>query len=292
MITSKKIPLNYIISATYKDLLVLIVFTFLSFTIHLYTSFFTIPIAISAFLGTAISLILSFNLSQSYDRWWEARKIWGEIVNDSRALTLQLKRFTKEEDKERYKEIVKLQIAWNYALVSMLRKNENYSESLNYIDEDMQDSFILASHKPLWIYNIIQEKLKLFTSLNAYEQIHIDSTLSRLIAHMGKSERIKNTIFPREYQMLLHLSIYFFLGFLSISLANLGHNWEIFLLILISVPFFLLESTARHLQDPFENMPSDVPIYSISKNIEINLLTLIEERNLPSPIKDNGFFIN
>jgi putative membrane protein len=292
MITSKKIPLNYIINATYKDLLILIVFTSLSFIIHLYTNFFTIPIAISAFLGTAISLILSFNLSQSYDRWWEARKIWGEIVNDSRALTLQLKRFTKKEDKERYKEIVKLQIAWNYALVSMLRKNENYSESLKYIDEDIQDSFILASHKPLWIYNIIQEKLKLFTSLNSYEQIHIDSTLSRLIAYMGKSERIKNTIFPREYQMLLHLSIYFFLGFLSISLANLGHNWEIFLLILISVPFFLLESTARHLQNPFENIPSDVPIYSISRNIEINLLTLIEEKNIPSPIKDNGFFIN
>jgi len=292
MIISKNIPISYIVKSTYKDLLILILFTSISFSIHLYTDFFTIPIGISTFLGTAISLVLSFNLAQSYDRWWEGRQIWGEIVNDSRSLTLQLKRFTKEEDREKYEEIVKLQIAWNYALVAMLRDSENENGSLKYIDQEDVHSFKEAKHKPLWIYNIIQERLKAFTSLNSYEQIQIDSTLTRLIAHMGKSERIKNTIFPREYQMLLHLSIYFFLGFLSISLANLGHNWEIFLLILISAPFFLLESTARHLQEPFNNTPSDVPIFSISRNIEINLLTLIGEKKLPQPIKDNGFFIN
>jgi len=292
MIISKSIPINYIVSSTYKDFIILLLFTSLSFSIHLYINFFTIPIAISAFLGTAISLILSFNLAQSYDRWWEGRQIWGEIVNDSRALTLQLKRFTSKEDEDKCKEVVKLQIAWNYAVVSMLRKTDDYQESLKYLEEKDKNSFLNATHKPLWIYNVVQEKLKLFTSLNSYEQIQIDSTLTRLVAHLGKSERIKNTIFPREYQMLLHLSIYFFLGFLSISLANLGHSWEIFLLILISAPFFLLESTARHLQNPFENKPSDVPIHSISRNIEINLLTLIGEEKLPQPIKDNGFFIN
>ena len=292
MIISKNIPIKYIIGSTYRDLIILILFTSLSFGIHLYVDFFTIPIAISAFLGTAISLVLSFNLAQSYDRWWEGRQIWGEIVNDSRALTLQLRRFTSKEDDEKYKEVVKLQIAWNYAVVSMLRKTDNYEESLKYLNEEDKSSFLNATHKPLWIYNVVQEKLKLFTSLNSYEQIQIDSTLTRLVAHMGKSERIKNTKFPVEYQILLHMSIYLFLAFLSISLANLGHHWEIFLLVFISAPFFLLESTAKHLQNPFENQPSDVPIFSISRNIEINLLTLIEEEELPHPIKDNGFFIN
>ena len=291
MIVSQNIPFTYIAKSTYKEFLLLSIFTALSFVIHLYMDFFKIPLTLSAFLGTAISLVLSFNLAQSYDRWWEGRKIWGEIVNDSRALVLQLKRFTKEEDREKYKEIVKLQIAWNYAVVSMLRKTEEYSESLQYLNSTEKSSFLQAGHKPLWIYNLIQEKLKLFTTLNSYEQIQIDSTLTRLVGHMGKAERIKNTVFPREYQMLLHLSIYFFLAFLSISLANMGHNWEIFLLILIAAPFFLLESTARHLQNPFENKPSDVPIHSISRNIEINLLTLIEEET-PKPLEDNGFYIN
>ena len=292
MIVSKSIPFSYIAKSTYKDFILLSIFTFLSFTIHLYTDYFSIPLTLSAFLGTAISLVLSFNLAQSYDRWWEGRQIWGEIVNDSRALTLQLKRFTKKEDEDRYKEIVKLQIAWNYAVVSMLRQTDDYSESLQYITQEQKNSFLNADHKPLWIYNIVQEKLKLFASLNSYEQIQIDSTLTRLVGHMGKAERIKSTVFPREYQMLLHLSIYLFLGFLSISLANMGHNWEIFMLILVSAPFFFLESTARHLQNPFENKPSDVPIHSISRNIEINLLSLIDEENRPQRIEDNGFYIN
>src|ERR1700712_767944 len=51
------------------------------------------PINVPAFLGTAISVLLSFKLSQSYDRWWEARKVWGAIVNDSRTFTLQLQSF-------------------------------------------------------------------------------------------------------------------------------------------------------------------------------------------------------
>ena len=294
MIISKTIPLKYIVRSTYKDLIILILFTTASFTAHLYIDFFTLPITIAAFLGTAISLVLSFNLAQSYERWWEGRKIWGEIVNDSRNLTLQLKRFTKEEDKEKYQEIVKFQIAWNYAVVSMLRKEEDHRESLKYINKQDKKSYLSALHKPLWIYDLVQEKLKLFTTLNSYEQIQIDSTLSRLVQHMGKSERIKSTIFPREYQMLIHLSIYLFLGFLSISLANIGHDWEIFMLILIAAPFFFLESTARHLQNPFENKPSDVPIYSISRNIEINLLTLIEsdKKDIPEAVKGNSFFIN
>lgn len=292
MLINKKIPLSYIARSTYKDFLVLGIFTTLSFLLHLTTDFFTIPISISTFLGTAISLVLSFNLAQSYERWWEARKIWGEIVNDSRALVLQLKRFTSEADKEKYQEVVKLQIAWNYALVTSLRQTEDFSESLKYLTQEEQDSFLNVGHKPLWIYNLIQEKLKLFTTLNSYEQIQIDSTLTRLTAHMGKSERIKNTKFPVEYQLLLHFSIYLFLGFLSISLANLGHHWEIFFLIVISAPFFLLESTAKHLQNPFENIPSDVPIHSISRNIEINLLTLIDAEDIPEAVRANGFYIN
>ncbi|WP_316809380.1 bestrophin family ion channel [Pedobacter agri] len=51
------------------------------------------PLGIPAFLGTAISVILSFKLNQSYDRWWEARKIWGSIVGDSRTFVLQLQSF-------------------------------------------------------------------------------------------------------------------------------------------------------------------------------------------------------
>lgn len=294
MLINKKYTLFYSIKSTYRDFVILFIVTTILFVSHYYTNYFTMfmPVSIAAFSGTAISLILSFNLAESYDRWWEGRKIWGAIVNDSRSLALQLKRFTADADETKYKEIVKLQILWNYAVVSMLRKNDLDSNLLKYLSSKDKQSFAYAQHKPLWIYNKIQAKLKDFTSLNTYEQIQIDSTLTRLVAHMGKLERIKNTIFPREYQLVLHLSIYIFLGFLSFSLANLKHHWEIFTLILIAVPFFLLEATAKHLQNPFEGLPPDVPMSSISRNIEINLLTLIEEKEIPQPYIGNGFYID
>ena len=79
------------------------------------------PIAIPTFLGTAISVILSFKLSQSYDRWWEARKIWGSIFNESRNLILQLQSFVTAGNEEEIKKITCCQIAWAFSLGQTLR---------------------------------------------------------------------------------------------------------------------------------------------------------------------------
>jgi putative membrane protein len=79
------------------------------------------PLSIPALLGTAISILLSFKMNQSYDRWWEARKVWGAIVNDSRTFVIQLQSFLSEEDKETIKRIAYRQIAWCYTLGRSLR---------------------------------------------------------------------------------------------------------------------------------------------------------------------------
>ena len=80
-----------------------------------------LPISIPAFLGTAISVILSFKLNQSYDRWWEARKIWGGIVNDSRTFVIQLQMFLSKGNESSIKKIAYRQVAWCYCLGQSLR---------------------------------------------------------------------------------------------------------------------------------------------------------------------------
>ena len=291
MIVSKHIPFNYIIRSIYIDIFIVTVFSAIAFEIHIYTSFIKMPLSISTFLGTTISLVLSFNLSHSYDRWWEARKIWGEIVNDSRALVLQLQTFTSNED-EKIKKIGKYQIAWVNTLSKALRTQDLDNSIEKYLNENEYTTLKKAQHQPLLINTFIKEELKLLNSLNDYQKVQIDTTLMRLISHMGKAERIKNTVFPKEYQLVLHMSIYFFLGFLSISLANLGHHWEILLLPVIAIPFFLLEKTAKHLQDPFNNQPTDVAISSISRTIEINILSLLNEEEIPKPLEETDFYLN
>ena len=291
MILNRKIPLSYIVKSTYVDICIVAAFTAVVTSIHLQVEFFHFPMAISTFLGTAISLVLSFNLSLSYDRWWEGRKIWGEIVNDSRALILQLQSFTSEEDKPLVEKIAHAQIVWTYTLAAALRQDSSGDSLKRYLSDTFLPDIERARHKPLYINSEMKKQVKALQSLNDFQQVQVDSTMMRLVGHMGKAERIKNTVFPKEFQLVLHLSIYLFLGFLSISLANLGHHWETLLLVAIAAPFFLLETTARHLQNPFENLPTDVPITSISRNIEINILSLLEAEDIPEPLADNGFYL-
>ena len=114
MLLDKKIPAAYLLQAVKIELVIVIV---LSLVINYITSHFShllpdMPLAIPAFLGTAISILLSFKLNQSYDRWWEARKIWGTIVNNSRNLVLQLQSLVKDGNNSAIKAIAYRQIAW------------------------------------------------------------------------------------------------------------------------------------------------------------------------------------
>ncbi len=291
MLLANKLPLKYLYTSASKDIFLVTVFTVIATVAHYYVEFPSIPIAISALLGTAISLILSFRLAQSYERWWEARKIWGAVVNDSRSLVLQLLSFTQSSDRQNVEIMAKRHIVWVEAVALMLRKRPIDITIKKYIAGDEYLVYKEASHAPLLIMQYQMSSL-LSLELNSYEKMQIDSTMVRLVSSMGQAERIKNTVFPSEYQRYLHLSIYLFLGFISISLANLGHQWEILLLILIAAPFFLLEKAAEHLQDPFENRPTDVPVSSISRNIEINILTLLQDENIPGPLKPKDFYID
>ncbi len=291
MILANKLPLKHLFSSARKDMFLVTLFTLIAATAHYFVEFPSIPIAISALLGTAISLILSFRLAQSYDRWWEARTIWGAIVNDSRSLVLQLLNYTVSSDRDEVEKMARRHIVWVNTVAFFLRKKPLDSSMQKYISQEEYYLYEEALNTPLLV---MQKQLESLQSLelNSYEKMHIDSTFVRLVSSMGQAERIKNTVFPSEYQRYLHLSIYLFLGFISISLANLGHQWEILLLILIAAPFFLLEKAAEHLQDPFEDRPTDVPISAISRNIEINVLTLLDDKDIPLPLEAEGFYIN
>jgi len=294
MILEKRIPLKYWFKEIKWDLLIVSVFSIIIYFFKLYVVNLDIPLGIGTFLGTAIALLLSFKLSQSYDRWWEARKIWGAIVNDSRTLVIQLKQFIKEPDSSIVKTIAYRQIAWCYALGQHLRKQDVLGKLEDFISKDEIISIKLKKHVPLTLLdhhgqnvrNLHKEK-----SLNDFQQIQLDTTILKLTASMGMAERIKNTVFPRTYRNVLHFFIYIFLLLLSLALEDVYGFLEIPLLIFISIPFFMLEKIAFVIQDPFENFPTDTAMTSISRNIEINIKELLGEKELPEPLENKGFYI-
>lgn len=297
MILNSRIPIKYIVSSIWSDVLIVFGFSIVSYILSLFIDFPLIPLGVSSFMGTAISLILAFKLSQSYDRWWEARKIWGAIVNDSRTLILQVKSFAVYDEETPHPVVKKMayrQIAWCYSLGQALRKTDPVKNVSHLLEEEELNKLKGQANVPLGIVNAhtwdVKNLLKI-QAINPYQQVQIDQTLVRLVESMGQAERIKNTVFPTTYRIYLHIFIYMFLGFLSISLVEMEGFWQIIVLTLISIPLLLLEKTATYLQDPFEGVPTDTPVTSIARTIEINLKNLVGERQIPTKEDPESFYV-
>ena len=297
MLLDKKIPIVYIFKKIQKDLLIVTVISIGAYLLQsvIKNSLPTLPINIPVFLGTAISLLLSFQLNQSYDRWWEARKIWGSIVNDSRSFVIQLKAFIKPDNTEFIKKMTYRQIAWVYCFGQSLRRQDSMKDLGKYLSEMELENLKSHDNKPLAMLDSHSKDLsglKNKGDLELFYHVQLDNTLVRLCDAMGKAERIKNTVFPTTYRLFLHFSIYVFIILLSISLSEIGGIFEIPLLIIISLPFLLLEKTAKHMQDPFSNLPTDTSVTAIARGIEINLKQLINDTEIPPPLQNNEFYIN
>lgn len=295
MLLNKPIPFSYILNKVKFDLFAVL---FVSVSVLFLTERYkvllpNIPLTIPAFIGTAISILLSFKLSQSYDRWWEARKVWGNIVNDSRSFIIQLNAFVSKGNEKAIKKIAYRQIAWCYSLGQSLRglnPTENIDKLITHEDLEEIKQF---SNKPLALLNIHSKdikELKENNHLDVFSHLQLDNTLVRLCDAQGKSERIKSTVFPVTYRIFLHGIIYLFVITLSISLVDIEGYFEVPLLLLISSAFFLLEKSATHMQDPFENRPTDTAVTAIARTIEINIKQLIKETETPQPHPAEKFY--
>jgi putative membrane protein len=287
MLLNKKIPAAYIFNKVKSEVLYVLI---VSIAVLLLTDRYRelipeMPLTIPAFIGTAISILLSFKLSQSYDRWWEARKVWGSIVNDSRSFVIQLHSLTAKGNDAVIKKIAFRQIAWCYCLGQSIR-GLNPTENLeSHISAEEIEAIKLHNNKSLALLQLHGQdikELKEKNQLDIFSQLQLDNTLVRLCDAQGKCERIKTTVFPVTYRLFLHFIIYLFVVTLSIALKDIAGYFEIPLLLLISIPFFLLEKTAKQMQDPFENKPTDTALTAIARTIETNI---------PQPHQPGKFYL-
>ncbi|MDQ3109288.1 MAG: hypothetical protein M3R17_05295 [Bacteroidota bacterium] len=297
MLLNKRIPLSYIFNKVKLELLyVLIVSLVVLYLTHTYKKLLPeMPLTIPAFIGTAISILLSFKLSQSYDRWWEARKIWGSIVNDSRSFVIQLTTLTAKGNEAIIKKIAYRQIAWCYSLGQSLRGLNPTENLTNYLTAEDLAAIELHKNKPLALLQLHSVDIKMLkenNQLDVFSQLHLDNTLVRFCDAQGKAERIKGTVFPVTYRLFLHFIIYLFVVTLSISLKDVAGYFEIPLLLLISSAFFLLEKSATHMQDPFENKPTDTAMTAIARTIETNIKELLKTEDSTPPHQANSFYVS
>lgn len=314
MLLKKKIPMKYVLGKIRIELALVITYTVTFELIHhfYHAISINIPIAVPAIIGTIISLLLAFKSNQAYDRWWEARIVWGGIVNDSRTLIRQLIAFYKDPDfsvrandfKEKF---ARRQAAWCYSLAQSLRGKDPIKLIKTLLNDDELRFVKNHKHVPNAILMLHAKDLKRARdegALTTYQQVEIDNTLTRLCDGMGKCERIKNTIFPTTYSMYIRFTLCLFILMLPFGLTDYLGYMQIPVVATIAAACFLIEKMAIHLQDPFENRPTDTPMITISNNIEKNLMQMVheyrnefeldlkaQELNLTKPSRDPYFVL-
>ncbi|MCM5662742.1 bestrophin family protein [Galbibacter mesophilus] len=303
MLISKKVNLYRIFSGTWRYFLTEIIACVLAYFFFRYIDslqiFDTIVInsIIPTILGTALAFFIGFNNNQAYDRWWEARKIWGALVNNSRTWCRQVLFYIEDlndVDPTEKKILVHRHIAFVYALNESLR-DSNAKDYRKYLSKNDIEIAEKESNVPNAILNIQTEHLNdLYKkgAVDGFKFMELNEMLINFCDEMGMSERIKNTVFPTTYNFYTRLFIWIFIVCVTWSSVDDMGAWSIIAGILVGYIFLTTHKIGMALLNPFENIPTGVSLDQITRTIEINLLEALKEKDIPEPLASvNGEYI-
>ena len=334
MYIRKNFTLREIFFITWKHFVWLIPYSVLIAVLYRYTSLreFEIPWLPLSIIGTGVAFYVGFKNDQAYDRLWEARIIWGGIVNSSRMWGSTLRAFIVDHNSgnddlfQVKKAMIYRHIAWLYTLRNQLLEPASWEHlrlggmygsdarqkrlkmGLGLLGED-----ITAAQVQKYLSGYEFEKLTSFKNaaaqlidiqsqdlamqrkngnLKEFEHVKLQTILNDLYEHQGKTERIKKTPFPRQFGSFSFIMICLFIlmlpfGFYS-EFDKIGHYgiWlAIPFTIIIGWIYVIMELVGDYSENPFEGLMNDVPMLSICRNIEIDLLQQLGETDLPEAIQ-------
>ncbi|TAF63611.1 MAG: hydrogenase [Cytophagales bacterium] len=267
-----------------------------------------LPFSIAATLGGALAIFLGFRNNNSYGRWWEARTLWGNIINNSRIFARQIianaqnaiyiGKATPEEVEVFTKSIVYRQIAFAHALRLHLRNQREWEEIRPFLlDKAEYEQLIQVNNLPNMILQTQAKSIKEGIRkeiLGGFDNISIEPTLAGFNNFQGACERIKNTPLLRQYHYFTNVFLYSFMALLPFCLvgdfAKLGITPVMMpIAILLCFIFSIIAKVGEANEDPFENRPTDVPMTAICNTIERDLREMLDEKELPAkPIFPEG----
>lgn len=236
-------------------------------------------------LGITLAIFLGFRNTVSYDRYWEARKLWGGLLNDSRSLARQALTVA-DAAPERQREIVYTLIAFVHALRHQLRGSRPDADLARLLPADAAAALAGARFVPALLLLRLGDSLRTLRREGALEPVllpALEQTLSRLSDVLGGCERIAGTPIPFAYSLLLHRTIYLYSFLLPFALVDAIGPMTAPVVVFIAYTFFGLEALAEEIQDPFGLEQNDLPLAAMSDSIEATLREMLGEDALPPP---------
>lgn len=258
---------------------------------------YKIPLSPGPFtiFGIALALFLGFRNNASYDRFWEGRKLWGALLNDTRSLVRQALTLTRyDANSKEINDFVHMLIVFTYCLKHQLRKTDASEDIQKRLPIDLVNILKEARYKPillmremgLWVKQAHDQGL-----IDPICQTAMDENLNKLSDIVGGCERIASTPIPYTYQVLLHRTVYLYCFLLPFGLVD-SLGWITPLItVFIGYTFVAFEAIADELEDPFGTEPNDLALNAMCRMIETTLLEMAG-RPLPPPISANNYIID
>lgn len=243
-----------------------------------------------ALLGITLSIFLAFRNNACYERWWEARRIWGEFILSTRNLS----RLSQVLDTEisvvsaSRRELLELNIAYAYALQRQLRPNQQLEKIHRFLSAKVNEEFLQSKNPPEVILRAMEKILIEALRRGQIEPIQF-SMLDNLIQHLAQAqascERIQNTPIPFGYTLLLHRTAYTFCFLMPFCFANTLGWATPFVTALAAYTLFGLDALGNELEEPFSQLNNALPINALTEMIEIDIKeTLGDDDAPPLPI--------
>ena len=238
---------------------------------------FISTMAMHQLLGTVLGLFLVFRTNSAYDRWWEGRKLWGSMVNNTRNLAFKIKVFTGNGAKDEHKWFAHIIPNLPKALKEHLRGKVNV-DTLDIIDDNMLAELTKSKHVPNTLSLMMYERVN-----NLYKQgnisgeqlLALDRELKEFSDIVGACERIKNTPIPFSYAMYIKKFIFVYL--LTLPIGLVGEEGLITVPIVLLITYVLLgvELIAEEIEDPFGKDINDLPTDVLSDKIKENVQEIL-----------------
>lgn len=234
-------------------------------------------LAFHSLLGILLGLFLVLRTNTAYDRWWEGRKLWGQLVNDCRNLSLKLHTMvTKEEDREFFRLMIPNNV---FAMKEHLRDSIRIGE-MDFNSEEQKNRVIQSKHRPNAINKMLYERvnnLKKAGDIDANDFFLLDKELKGFTDIIGACERIKSTPIPHSYSMFIKKFVFFYISSLPFALVWQFGYWTVPIITIMFYFLFSIELIAEEIEDPFGMDVNDLPLDDLSVKIRNNVQEIFKK---------------
>lgn len=238
-------------------------------------------------IGLTLAIFLGFRNSIAYERWWEARTMWGELLNVVRNLARQTQTLLSDAPPLERRVLVHRLVGFAHALRHLLRGTDPAADLVAWLPAEEAAALTSSPNPANAVLGIIGKHYAEQHRAGRLDSIllaSIDAQITRMSYVLGGCERIRSTPIPFAYILLLHRTVYMYCLLLPFCLVD-SVGWLTPLMVgILSYTFFGLDALGEQIEDPFDRLPNDLALDTICRGIEISLADLLGDSELQAPL--------